>query len=350
MVRRSSQCKAFTLIELLVVIAIIAILIALLLPAVQQAREAARRTQCRDHLHNIGLALHNYLDVHGSLPTGTAATYDTNNVTALPNFESWGWPALILPYLDQAPLANRLDITGRSLKATIEAVFAIGGNSAMDDAFPPLAIFQCPSDRTGPRLQNGMRRTHFNGDAIGPDNSWRPPTLNYPGNHGGLAGDLRVPDDTTDRHPQGLFFTGSAVKMRDITDGSSNTFMVGEREYRCGAGSWLGARNPDGNGTHGNDYHLARIRMPINDPVNTGNDRCTDGFSSAHEGGAFFLMADGSVRFVSENIDFNTAGAPERNSNGIVWMNDVGGTAGVNNLGTYQRLGMSWDGLPVSDF
>lgn len=350
MKRHACGHRGFTLIELLVVIAIIAILIALLLPAVQQAREAARRTQCRNNLHNIGLALHNYVDVHGSFPSGTSATYDTNNITALPNFESWGWPALILPYLDQAAVHNQLDVTGRSLLAAIEAVFAAGGNSAMDAAFPPMPVFQCPSDRTGPRLQNGMVRTHFNGLANGPDNSWRPPTLNYPGNHGGIAGDLRVPDDTTDRHPYGILYTGSAVKMRDIIDGSSNTFLVGEREYRCGAGTWLGARNPDGNGTHGNDYHLARLRMPINDPINTGNDRCTDGFSSAHEGGAFFLMADGGVRFISENIDFNNAGAPERDSNGIIWPGDVGGAGGVNNLGTYQRLGMRQDGLPVSDF
>ncbi|QDU40707.1 putative major pilin subunit [Maioricimonas rarisocia] len=342
--------RGFTLIELLVVIAIIAILIALLLPAVQQAREAARRTQCRNNLHNVGLALHNYMDVHGALPSGTSATYNANNVTATPEFESWGWSALILPYLDQAPVYNQLDVTGRSLHATIEAVFAVGGASAMDDAFPPISVYQCPSDQTGPRLQNGMVRNHFNGLANGPDNSWRPPTLNYPGNHGGVAGDIRVPDDTTDRHPFGLLYTGSSVKMRDITDGSSNTFLVGEREFRCGAGTWLGARNPDGNGPHGNDYNLARIRIPLNDPLNTGNDRCTDGFSSAHEGGAFFLMADGSVRFVSENIDFNNAGAPERNDNGINWPGDVGGAAGLNNLGTYQRLGMRRDGLPVSDF
>ncbi|QDU40709.1 putative major pilin subunit [Maioricimonas rarisocia] len=350
MSRVSPSRRGFTLIELLVVIAIIAILIALLLPAVQQAREAARRTQCRDHLKNIGLALHNYLDVHGCFPSGTSATYDANNRTALANYESWGWPALILPYIDQAPLHNQLDVNGRSLRDAIEAIFAAGGNSAMDAAFPPIPIYQCPSDQTGPRLQNGMRRTHFNGGGNGPTNSWRPPTLNYPGNQGGLAGDLRVPDDTTDRHPFGILYTGSRIKMRDITDGSSNTFVVGERAFRCGAGSWLGARNPDGNGTHGNDYHLARIRIPLNDPVNTGNDRCTDGFSSAHEGGAFFLMGDGAVRFVSENIDFNNAGAPERNSNGIAWMGDVGGAAGVNNLGTYQRLGMYRDGLTVSEF
>lgn len=349
MSRSFSLRRGFTLIELLVVIAIIAILIALLLPAVQQAREAARRTQCRDHLHNIGLALHNYLDVHRCFPSGTCPQYN-NDRNVVSNVESWGWAAFILPFIDQAPLYNNLQVSSRSLNLTIEAVFAAGGNSAMDTAFPPIDVYQCPSDLTGPRLQNGMRRTHFNGAANGPTNNWRPPTLNYPGNHGGVAGDLAVPQDTPDRKPFGILYTGSRIKPRDITDGTSNTFMVGERAFRCGAGSWLGARNPRGNGTHGNDYHLARVRIPLNDPANNGNDRCTDGFSSAHEGGAFFLMADGAVRFISENIDFNNAGAPERNGNGIRWMADVGGAAGANNLGTYQRLGMCRDSLTLGQF
>ncbi|QDU40710.1 putative major pilin subunit [Maioricimonas rarisocia] len=350
MTGKAPRRRGFTLIELLVVIAIIAILIALLLPAVQQAREAARRTQCRDHLHNIGLAMHNYLDVHRCFPCGTCPQY-ANDRNVVTRFESWGWPALILPFIDQAPLHNQLDVSGRSLRAAIEDIFGSGGNAAMDIAFPPLTVYQCPSDQTGPRLQNGMRRRHFNGDANpGPNNSWRPPTLNYPGNHGGVAADLRVPNTTTDRQPFGILYNGSRVKMRDITDGSSNTFMVGERAYRCGAGSWMGARNPNGNGTHGNDYHVARVRIPLNDPISAGQDRCTDGFSSAHEGGAFFLMGDGAVRFISENIDFNNAGAPERNSNAIRWQQDVGGPNGVNTLGTYQRLGMRRDGLPVSEF
>jgi prepilin-type N-terminal cleavage/methylation domain-containing protein len=349
---RLRKNSGFTLIELLVVIAIIAILIALLLPAVQQAREAARRTQCRDHLHNIGLALHNYHDSFRSFPSGTAPLRDpTNNFNVVANFESWGWPALILPYIDQAPLSNQLGVNQRSLHSALMTIYAAGGNSALDQAFPPIPMYQCPSDTTGPRLQNGMRRTHFNGSAGFADNSWRPPNLNYPGSTGGVSADLRAPRHAGNRDPMGIFFNGGAIKMRDITDGSSNTFMVGEREYRCGAGSWLGARNPDGNGTQGNDYHLARVRPPLNDPLNTGDDECTDGFSSKHEGGAFFLLGDGSVRFVSENIDFNNAGAPERNDQGIDWPNDIlnnGFT--LNQVGIYQRLGMRRDDLPVGEF
>ena len=338
------RLRGFTLIELLVVIAIIAILIALLLPAVQQAREAARRAQCRNHLKQIGLALHNYHDTHNIFPPGTVPTRTgANNNRVMANYESWGWAALILPQLEQANLTQHLQISSRSLHTTLASAAASG---RLNETFPGLSVYQCPSDTTGPRLRNGMRRTHFNGlSAIG--NSWRPPTLNYPGSTGEPSGDLRAPRQMNHRGCLGIFFTGSSIRMRDITDGTSNTFMVGERQERCGAGSWLGARNPDGNGTHGNDYHLARVRVPLNDPVNTGDDRCTDGFSSRHTGGAHFLFCDGSVHFISENIDFNLAGAPERNDQGINWPADVNN---VRNVGVFQKLGMRRDGQVVGNF
>jgi len=195
-----------------------------------------------------------------------------------------------------------------------------------------------------------MRRDDFDGlAAIGA--AWRPPTLNYPGSTGGISGDMRAPRQLNHRHPMGVFYTGSDIRFRDLTDGSSNIFFVGERKMFCGAGSWLGARNPDGNGTQGNDYHLARVRIPLNHPINTGNDECTDGFSSAHEGGGFFLFGDGRVKFVSENIDFNNAGAPEDNNQGINWPAAII-SAGFtpNDVGIYQRLGMRRDGLPVGEF
>jgi prepilin-type N-terminal cleavage/methylation domain-containing protein len=336
----------FTLIELLVVIAIIAILIALLLPAVQQAREAARRTQCRNNLKQIGLALHNYHDTFLGLPQGSAArrtTMNNNRVEAL--YESWGWSASILPYLDQAPLFNRLDVNGRTLH---QVFLAIGptNNGALDDAFPPLTVYRCPSDTTGPRLRAGMRRNNFNGGQAGLS-GWRPPTSNYPGSTGDPAGDVRAPRQTNHRQPKGPFFTGSYIKLRDMLDGPSNTIFVGEREERCGAGSWIGNRNLDGNGVHGNDYCLARMRPPINDPINTGNDNCTDGFSSVHEGGAHFLMGDGRVVFLSENIHHDLQSIPERNDQGVNWPADA---ANPNLVGVYQRLGMRDDRLVIGDY
>lgn len=341
---RSPRRRGFTLIELLVVIAIIAILIALLLPAVQQAREAARRTQCKNNLKQIGLALHNYHDVHKVFPPGTVPQRPgPNNGRVLADYESWGWAAMLLPFIDQAPLFDNLQVSNRTLH---QALVAANAANTLDESFPPLTAYQCPSDTTGPRLQTGMRREDFNGlSLIGA--AWRPPTLNYPGSTGDPSGDLRAPRQLNHRNPLGIFYNGSRVKFRDITDGTTNTFMVGEREKRCGAGAWIGARNPDGNGTQGNDYHLARVRMPLNDPVNTGNDRCTDGFSSAHEGGGQFVLCDGSVRFISENIHFNLAGAPERNDQGIAWPGDV---TSVNEVGIYQLLGMKDDGQPIGEF
>jgi prepilin-type N-terminal cleavage/methylation domain-containing protein len=337
--------RGFTLIELLVVIAIIAILVALLLPAVQQAREAARRSQCKAHLKQIGVALHNYHDVYSVLPPGTAPRRrpgGANNNRVLSQYESWGWSAFILPYIDQAPLAEELDLNGRTLNEALNAAQAAG---TLDASFPAMPVYQCPSDTTGPRLTNGMRRTHFNGLSNVP-NSWRPPTLNYPGSTGGVSGDLRAPRQQNHRHPRGIFYNGSKVKFRDIIDGTSNVFMVGEREKRCGAGVWMGARNPDGNGVHGNDYHLARTRIVLNDPVNSGNDRCTDGFSSVHVGGAHFLLCDGAVKFISDNIHYNNAGAGENQNQGV----NFGSISNLDAFGTYQKLGMRDDDQVLGDF
>jgi prepilin-type N-terminal cleavage/methylation domain-containing protein len=338
-----SQRRGFTLIELLVVIAIIAILVALLLPAVQQAREAARRSQCKAHLKQIGIGLHNYHDTFSVLPPGTSPQRTgSNNNRVDSNAESWGWSAFILPFIDQAPLSEGLDINGKTLTEALNIAHAAG---TLDASFPALAVYQCPSDTTGPRLKNGMRRTHFNGDSNVP-NSWRPPTLNYPGSTGGVSGDLRAPRQQNHRHPLGVFYNGSRIKFRDITDGTTNVFMVGEREKRCGAGVWMGARNPDGNGVHGNDYHLARTRIVLNDPLNTGNDRCTDGFSSVHVGGAHFLMCDGAVVFINENIQHNNAGATENQNQGV----NLGAIVNRELFGTYQRLGMKDDELVLGDF
>ena len=340
--------RGFTLIELLVVIAIIAILVALLLPAVQQAREAARASQCRNNLKQIGTALHNYLETTGVFPPGcvprqkrSAGQTPANDV--LPNYESWGWSALILPFMDQQALGESVDLTGRTLHEALVAAKAAGN---LNETFPVLEAYICPSDTTGPRLQAGMKRQNFD-NGLADTNNWRPPTSNYPGCTGGVAGDVRAPRSPGRRRPHGILYSWSEVKPRDVLDGMSNTFMVGEREKRCGAGSWIGNRNPDGNGTHGNDYVLARVRVPLNDPVNTGNDRCTDGFSSQHVGVAHFLMCDGGVRFVSNTIDFDNAGAPERQDAGIIWPADV---SSPSDLGLYQRLGMMDDEEQIGEF
>lgn len=329
--------RGFTLIELLVVIAIIAILVALLLPAVQQAREAARRAQCKNNLKQIGIALHNYAEIHKYFPMGAMTNVEAPNASQS-NHESWGWPAMILPQIDQAPLFKAIGVDKITLTRSLVVA---GNNNARNTKFPGLAGFQCPSDNTGARLQAGMRRNHFNGRSrIG--NGWKPPNSNYIGNCG--LDEVSVPNNLRDRTPGGVLFNRSSIGFRDITDGKSNTFCVGERERRCGAGSWIGNRNPRGAGTHGADYTHGRVSIVLNHPLNTGNDFCTDGFSSQHTGGGHFLMCDGSTRFISENIDSNNP-VPDNNGNAVN-LNAAQRAA----LGIYQRLGIRHDGEVVGDY
>ena len=341
--KKENRIRGFTLIELLVVIAIIAILIALLLPAVQQAREAARRTQCKNNLKQIGLALHNYHDVYSTFPMGDAAQYNGNPIDA--NHEAWGWPVAILPQIEQAPLFNNLGVSKRSLYA---ALVSVTTNGQRDNLFPALAPFQCPSDTTGARLQAGMTRQHFGNGDSGTPTSWRPPATNYIGMVG--IADVRVPNHRNDRRPRGMFYHNSKLKFRDITDGTSNTIMVGERDKDGGAGSWIGNRNPDGSGPHGADYVLGNAWAQINDPVLNTNYRRRTGFSSKHTGGAQFVFADGSVTFLSENIDHDlqqVSRTTPRNNNTAVFNGDF---VNFNSIGVYQKLALRDDGLPVGEY
>lgn len=341
----SRRKKGFTLIELLVVIAIIAILIALLLPAVQQAREAARRTQCRNNLKQIGIAIHNYHDVYKMFPTGTTPP---PRPMAIPNqfvtrAETWGWSAFLLPFIDQAPLFNNLNVNSMTLQQAAVAI----GDPNLNAAFPPLAAFRCPSDNTGPRLQRrDMPRRHFDGLGFPNNLTFQPPTSNYIGSCG--YKDINRPNTYRVRMNTGVLYNLSTTNFRDITDGASNTFLVGERDKRCGAGTWIGARNPEGGGTHGADYLFGRISTPLNNPISTGAQNCTDGFSSKHEGGGFFLFCDGSVKFISENINF-------RNIPGGGWRNTGQTNRAFNEnlyrqMGVYQILGQKDTGQPVGEF
>ena len=348
----NARSRGFTLIELLVVIAIIAILIALLLPAVQQAREAARRTQCKNNLKQIGLAMHNYHDIYTTFPMGISATYTGRDIQ---NTAAFGWAVALLPQIEQANVYNALDAGKRSLFAITSTATT---KAQLDTLFPELAPFQCPSDTTGPRLKAGMRRQHFNGvnqsGITGPTNNWRPPTSNYIGMKG-LAMVGSGWRNASRRQFKGVLMAGDNIKIRDITDGTSNTIMVGERDKNGGAGSWIGARAPRGNGTHGADYVLGSAGTQINNPSNAGANRRTMGFSSKHTGGAQFLLCDGSVTFLSENLDQNMSGCnvasgANRPRDGVDYNACFGGAAGFNSLGVYQRLAMRNDGLVVGEF
>ncbi|MEW4528732.1 DUF1559 domain-containing protein [Maioricimonas sp. JC845] len=312
-VRRSLH-RGFTLIELLVVIAIIAILIALLLPAVQQAREAARRTQCKNNLKQIGLAFHNYHDTHRTFPFAYMVGADLNA-------SSWG--TMLLPFLDQAPLFNKWNSSAPAFNEAVALFPAAIVQQNLEVIATPLNVFMCPStpeqnvhDYTLPAGAGGSGVPPF-------DLTWTAARSDYctlTGIRGTYADIAYAGNAGGNREgaiqPVGLL-GGSISRMRDITDGTSNTFMVGERVggtnvYRNGqkdatlsatygpsqGGAWgdfLNGENwPEGSladGTPGGGPCM----------INCTNLRSA-GFMSFHSGGAQFLMCDGAVRFITENL------------------------------------------------
>jgi prepilin-type N-terminal cleavage/methylation domain-containing protein/prepilin-type processing-associated H-X9-DG protein len=277
--------RGFTLIELLVVIAIIAILVALLLPAVQQAREAARRTECKNNLKQIGLALHNYHDTFGSFPSGWIGV-DNGVPTAHDGINGAGWGTMLLPYLDQSPLYNRFNAN-------------VGIEDPLNDPFrlTTLTVFRCPSDPQPERFRIDEEGTGVFicelpiANSVGSfgtielDGCENPPGTPPVMNNGQCVGD-------------GVFYHNSRIKIRDIRDGTSNTFMTGERRTNSPLGwfsTWVGRV---AEGEEAFQRVLGSFDHVPNDPVAHFDD-----FSSQHEGGAQFVLADGHVRFVTENID-----------------------------------------------
>jgi prepilin-type N-terminal cleavage/methylation domain-containing protein/prepilin-type processing-associated H-X9-DG protein len=307
--RQTKHRRGFTLIELLVVIAIIAVLIALLLPAVQQAREAARRTQCKNNVMQIGLALHNYMMAFEVLPPGTQ-----NSTGPIQSKEGSGyhmsWITQILPYLEQQNVYSHIDFN----------------RSVYDPANAParqqrIATFICPSD---------------------PGNGTNPVAAVT--SYSGVHNDFETPIDV---NQNGVLFLNSSVRYEQIRDGSSNTIFV--MECRLASGSDLGwmsgtraslrnaviavpnsvapisdaedqdpAEGQDPTGAMTSDVapvsFTYRLRPSTAQDLNAGNLRqeladmesgreIVGGPSSFHTGGAHFLMGDGSVRFISQNVD-----------------------------------------------
>ena len=348
-----SQRRGFTLIELLVVIAIIAILIALLLPAVQQAREAARRTQCRNNLKQIGLAMHNYHDQANMFPPGYITRFPNNQSAS--ERSHWGWGTFLLPMIDQAPLYNQLNPGPNDLHVVL------GTAAGLAALTTPLPAFVCPSD-TGPAMNN-FNETQ-NPLPADPSAPWYNRFVTSDGTNriaiaksnyiavacSGLS--TTPPVDPAPYGPAtGMFWGNSNCRMRDITDGTSNTIMVGERAFRyadinVGAGNVLGFSSQIN--TQSTSAGLkAAMTSVLGLSYNGMNFRTTNrvhqsrGFHSQHVGGVHFVMADGAVRFISENIDYNyvtTPGTCPAGCNGL-WIDS-----------TFERLVGKADGQVLGEF
>ena len=271
--------RGFTLIELLVVIAIIAVLMALLLPAVQQAREAARRTQCRNNLKQIGLALHNYHERANCFPPGYLSRTNPSDGTDL-GF-GWGWGAFLLPEIDQSPLYNRINFNADITDAT---------NLTVRTQF--LGAYYCPSDQ----LLRAFPVNDDGGNLI--TNAAQSCYVAVNGN-GGVSDSAATND--------GSFLKNRVFRTADISDGLSNTFFIGERSTTMSYVTWVGAVTsgvvPSRRDPAASESAAALVlghcgpHMP-NNPMVTD----ADALSSAHPQGVNMLLGDGSVRNVSSNM------------------------------------------------
>ncbi|HWL09114.1 MAG TPA: DUF1559 domain-containing protein [Planctomicrobium sp.] len=295
---RSLKKSGFTLIELLVVIAIIAILVALLLPAVQQAREAARRSSCRNNLKQLGLALHNYHDTHGVFPFATVCGVDTPAATNQ-NTARQAWFHMILPYVDQAPLYNLL-VEGFQT-GTVSAFGSHPQRSVK------IAMFMCPSDPNSGKLESA--RNSF--------------CINY------LLCSGSTTQGAQGSFPKlnGMFFNISRVQFKDITDGTSNTIAAGEinlvpdvanggptadcsalGDFRgliwgsryVGASTFTTLEGPNSSVPDTVTYGYSRDYAPIRTTCSATDNAVFA--RSRHVGGVHFVMGDGAVRFISNNV------------------------------------------------
>ncbi|HUQ71918.1 MAG TPA: DUF1559 domain-containing protein [Planctomycetaceae bacterium] len=293
--------RAFTLIELLVVIAIIAILVALLLPAVQQAREAARRTQCRNNLKQIGLALHNYADAHRALPPGLTTSNPLLNSLSCPFPTSTHPPFFLLAYVDQTALANKFNWNEGPLCSN-------GETANLEIITTRIPVYRCPSDPDG----------DFTGAASIPNH---PPYAKL--NYGGCWGAVPALQAVSQAAARGAFGINSSTRMADVTDGLSNTVVYSELvktaplDLRATFADWTYSRFTSGlmpNAAAGDQMPNFHAIFCTNRPAQ--NEPCElipvgtvgeihQAARSRHEGGVHALWGDGGVRFVGENIDRN---------------------------------------------
>lgn len=278
--RASFRHKAFTIIELLVVITILSILIGLLLPAVQKVREAAARVSCQNNLHQIALALHNYHDAHQAFPPGylAAGPYSDGATDTTPG---WGWAAYLLPFVEQDNVYRQLNLNQ-----------PVPNSPAVQTM---VKVYLCPSDLTPPAAFPV------------PDAFGKPVALAAPSSYAACCGGDE--SDVTEATGRGIFYRNSRTRLTDVTDGTGNTILVGERSWGNANGTWAGAvsngvclrgkQNPCP-GSGAGSFPAAALVLAHSHLNNatTDTDGGLDDFSSRHPGGSYFAFADGSVRYL----------------------------------------------------
>jgi prepilin-type N-terminal cleavage/methylation domain-containing protein len=317
--------RGFTLIELLVVIAIISLLVSLLLPAVQAVREAARKTQCQDRLHNIGVGLHNYEGIHSVLPPGYVSFLNPAVMASLPpedvdavtwdSTPGWTWATMLLPVLEQRPLYDQLDVDQAAwrpanlphLTATID-LFLCPSVSGGDEPF-------VVADQTGaPLLKGGQQvrvgRTHYVA-SHGQEECWG----DCSGPAGGYNGDVSILAD-------GPFYRNSKTRFRDVTDGLSSTVMIGEHTSQLSDKTWAAVvpgafvhpkrKSPDNGAESAATLTLIHtgpalgevdaLGNPIIHPPNFPTLHVCQ-MQSEHPGGSHALLGDDAVKFIGETCD-----------------------------------------------
>jgi prepilin-type N-terminal cleavage/methylation domain-containing protein/prepilin-type processing-associated H-X9-DG protein len=362
---RATARRGFTLVELLVVIAIIGILIALLLPAVQAARESARRTQCNNNLKQIALGLHTYHDSNGWLPPRNfRPPWIHANPAAPPNINAaglwWSWTVLTFPYFEQEARFDTLDPLNTPFSPTPATAVYGSTTGLLQQSIP---TFRCPSStETGPTNQ------YFRSVGTGTNNGTPTATAgedyatsNYLLNEKVAGFATGFPGAKTYRGPN----------FRDILDGTTNTFLLAERALniapihattgppvRNGSRRYIAAPlygfRQGGTFSHTPGAVIFHTCFPINMPTNISDKpaasvdyspgtstvpgRNVFNVASMHPGGAQFAMCDGSVRFINEHLSSNPAACPGNSDNG---------TAGVGPGMVFQNLYVHNDGFVI---
>ena len=309
-----SRRPAFTLIELLVVIAIIGVLIALLLPAVQAAREAARRAQCQNNLKQIGIALHNYHDSVGAFPTSFWRATAGQVTGDASNINRHSWITMALPYLEQNAIYNATNFDVGIRGGAGNYCGQMNETALMS----VINVLMCPSD-TSPTISS------FNRADAAPGINGRGPKVSYVGSMGdnstaGSSGDTPWPFNSPpavrtngfgdgNTHTGMMNRSGGTVALRDVTDGTSNTFLVGETLFEsCNWFTW-----PNPNGSTASTSVLINWEITDRNAGNTGNSdfrrsgnwKSCFGFRSEHAGVVQFLLGDGRVIGIKETVDRN---------------------------------------------